>query len=444
MKRKHFTYQQVIALTFLSIIIIGGVVLSLPVSSRDGTATPLINALFTSASATCITGLVVYDTYTHWSAFGQAVILLLIQIGGLGFMTVATLFSFFLGRKIGLWERVMIRETVSTFDIGGVVRLTKHIIIGTLICEGTGALLLSFRFCPEMGFAAGLYNAVFHSVSAFCNAGFDIMGKFGQYSSLTRYAGDPLVNLVVITLIVVGGIGFVVWEDIYTYRFAFRKYQLHSKIVLVTTGFLIFIPAAVLFATEYQAAFAGFGVLKSVLVSLFQSVTTRTAGFNTVDLASLKGSSVLVMMVLMLIGGSPGSTAGGAKTTTFVVILLSVFSTVNQKKDLSIFKRRLDEDALRRAVSILFIYIFTAMVSAAAISLLEGLSLVTTAFEVLSAIGTVGLSFGITPYLGGASKIILAFLMYFGRVGVLSIAMSIARSRETDSLRYPSERIMIG
>ena len=444
MKKWHFSYMQIIAIGFLLIILAGAILLRLPIASRAGTATPFIDSLFTAASATCVTGLVVYDTYTHWSIFGQLVILLLIQIGGLGFMSMATLISMFLRRKIGLKQRELMREAVNSMYLGGIVRLTRHILIGTILCESIGAILLAIRFCPEMGLWKGIYYAIFHSVSAFCNAGFDLMGRFSQFSSLTRYSGDVLVNLVIMSLIVIGGIGFFVWEDIYKHKFTFRSYQLHTKIVLTTTAVLIIVPSILFFLMERGSALKEMSTLQAVIVSAFQSITPRTAGFNTVDIASLRSSTILLTMILMMIGGSSGSTAGGIKTTTFAVLIISTASVVKGRNFLRAYERRLEENALKRACAVFFTYLCVAVGATLILSLLQDFTMEQLLFEVFSAMGTVGLTLGITTDLGTTSKMLIALLMYFGRVGVLTIALAFTKTPENIPVEYPCEKIMIG
>lgn len=332
------TYAQLSAITFFTIILIGAGLLSLPIASRSGEFTPFINSLFTATSAVCVTGLVVYDTYSYFSVFGQSVILMLIQIGGLGFMIIATMFLLMLRKKIGVKERDFLRESVNSIHIGGIVRLAKHILLGTFLLEGMGAIILSIKFSSEMGIASGILNGIFHSISAFCNAGFDLMGRYEQYSSLTRYSGDTAVNLTIMALIVIGGIGFLVWEDVYKNKLAFKKYQLHSKIVLYTTFLLILCSAIIFYIIEKNNLLADMNMKERVLSSLFQAITPRTAGFNTIDTASLLESSKLFTMFLMIIGGSSGSTAGGIKTTTFVITILTVISSVRNSADLNIFE----------------------------------------------------------------------------------------------------------
>jgi len=443
-KRLKLSYTQIIALGTLVIIFIGGMLLSLPIASRSGESTPFLNSLFTAASATCVTGLVLYDTYTHWSIFGQVVILILIQTGGLGFMTIVTLFSMFLKRKIGLRERRLLMESANTMRIGGIVLLIKKISIGTLIFESIGTILLAIRFYPEMGFKVGLYNALFHSVSAFCNAGFDIMGKYGQFTSLTNYTDDIIVNFTIMALIIMGGIGFLVWDDIGNNGFCFKKYQLHTKIVLSTTAILIISGALLFYLFEVNSTLANLNIGEKILASLFQSITPRTAGFNTVNMSELSESGSFLTMILMIIGGSPGSTAGGIKTTTLVVLIIAAISSAKHTSELSIFKRRLEDNALKRASSITVIYMFTALISTMIICATQTFSLKEVLFEVFSAGGTVGLSLGITPYLNSLSKIIIIFLMYGGKVGSLSMALVLAEKREIVPLSRPVEKIIIG
>lgn len=444
LKKPNFTYSQISAISFMSIILIGALLLTLPISSRSGEATPFIDALFTSASATCVTGLGVYDTYTHFSLFGQIVILSLIQIGGLGFMIIATLFSLMLKRKIGLKERGMLQESVSTVHIGGIVRLTKHILFGTVIFEAIGAIILALRFYPDMGLKQGLYNGVFHSISAFCNAGFDLMGRFEPSSSLTLYSGDIVVNLVIMSLIVVGGVGFLVWEDIFTNKLKFCKYRLHTKIVLVVTATLIIVPAIIFYSIERTKSFADMGTTESWLASFFQSVTPRTAGFNTVNIAELSEGSILLTIILMVIGGSPGSTAGGVKTTSFAVIILSLIASIRHTEDINVFNRRLERDVIKKAYDVITIYFMCCALAVLLICALQPFGLKEVFFEVVSALSTVGMSTGITPDLNSLSKFIITLLMFFGRVGSLSVALVFSEKKEYIPIRKPVEKISIG
>ena len=442
---KSFTYPQMIALGYFSLIVVGTILLSLPIASRNNISAGFVNALFTATSATCVTGLVVFDTFIQWSFFGQMVILLLIQIGGLGFMTIVTMFSFLLKRKIGLKERELLRESVNTMYIGGIVRLTKKILIGTFLLESVGALVLSMRFIPEMGLAAGVYNGIFHSVSAFCNAGFDLMGRFGENSSLTRFSGDAVVNLTVVVLVITGGIGFFVWDDLTKNKYYFKKYQLHTKIVLSMTAFLIVFGAVSFYIVEVNNLLSEMTMGERVIASVFSAVTPRTAGFNTVNTAALSPAGRLLIMMLMFIGGSPGSTAGGIKTTTFAVILISLWSSLKNTKCDNIFGRRLEDNALKRASAVITIYLLLTisaalLVSAANISLL----LEDVLFEAFSAIGTVGLSTGITGSLNAFGRIAITLLMYCGRVGSLSFALLFTEQRISSFVQNATEKINIG
>lgn len=441
---KRLSKAQTIALGFFLIIMTGTLLLMLPISSRSGQVTSFHDALFTATSATCVTGLIVADTYQHWSNFGQVVILALIQTGGLGFITMGIFFSVFLKRKIGLKERNLVQESVNAFDIGGVVRLVKKIVFGTMIIEGTGALILFFRFLPQMGVAKALWNGVFHAVSAFCNAGFDIMGKYGAYSSLTSYYDDITVNLVIMMLIIIGGIGFIVWDDISIHKWHVRKYRLHTRIVLLTTTILVFGGAFLFYVFERNNLLAGMSVKGQVLSSLFGSVTARTAGFNTTDTGAYTQASKLLTSILMFIGGSPGSTAGGVKTTTVVVLILIVIANLRNRTDLNIFGRRLDEDSIRKASTVFVLNLTLALVSVVAICAIQPLSLDDVVFEVSSAIGTVGMTTGITRDLTMASRYIIILLMYCGRIGSMSFALSFLEKRKCADVRLPQERITIG
>lgn len=444
LKNFKLTYTQVIALGFLSIIFFGAFLLSMPFSSRTGEATPFVDALFTATTSTCVTGLVVYDTYTHWSIVGQLIIMSLIQIGGIGFMSVVTLFAMVLKRRIGLRERRLLMESANTMNIGGVVALMKKILIGTFIIESLGAIALSIRFIPEMGLGVGIYNGIFHSISAFCNAGIDVMGKYGQFTSFTRYSDDVLVNVTIMLLIIIGGIGFIVWNDISKNGIHFSKYQLHTKIVLTITGTLVFGSAILFFLLERNNQFADMGIKETILASLFQSVTPRTAGFNTVDIGGLTEGGSLLTIILMFIGGSPGSTAGGIKTTTLVVLLLGVIASSGNTSDLTIFKRRLEDHMHRKASSIFVIYITAVLISTIIICAMQPFTLSQVLMEVVSAIGTVGLSAGITTSLNTLSKLIIILLMYGGRVGGLSLALVLAEKKEIVPIQRPVEKIIIG
>ena len=438
------TYTELIAFSFLGVITVGGLLLLLPISSADGTWTTPLTAFFTATSATCVTGLVVTDTYTHWSFFGQLIILAMIQIGGLGFMTVMTAFAVAMRKKIGLHERTLLMQAAGSMTHGGLIRLTRRIITITAFFEFLGACLLSIRFIPQMGFAEGIWNAVFHSVSAFCNAGFDIMGKYGSFSSFTKYVGDPLVSLTLIFLIVVGGIGFLVWDDLIKNKFHYGKYDLHTKLVLDTTGILILSGWVIFLLTEANSSLSGMPFGEKLLASLFQSVTPRTAGFNTIDTAKLSDGGTILTLFLMFIGGSPGSTAGGIKTTTIAVLLLDTIATATMQSSINIHKRKLDDAMVKRASAIAIVYGFGIMVASFAIYALEPFGMKETLFEVTSAVGTVGLSMGITPQLCSVSRLILMLMMFAGRVGGLSFVLLLGEKRKGRVTELPTENILIG
>ncbi|MBQ9388497.1 MAG: Trk family potassium uptake protein [Lachnospiraceae bacterium] len=446
MKEKKRTIKQstasfrVIIAGFFSIILLGALLLSLPVSSATGEFTPFSDAIFTSVSATCVTGLVVRDTATYWSVFGQLVILILIQIGGMGVITIGLLLLRAMGRKIGLRQREMMKGSISAGSLGGIMHLAGFIIKGSLLVELTGALLLSPRFISEFGFFRGVYYSIFHSVSAFCNAGFDLMGIKTSFSSLTSYAGSVYVNVIIMLLIIIGGIGFLTWNDVKTNRHHISKYSLQSKIILFTSLTLIIVPAVLFFVFE----FSDLPMKERILSSLFQSVTTRTAGFNTADLTAISQPGIFIMIILMLVGGSPGSTAGGMKTTTIAVLFLAAVAVFGRKKDVTGFKRRIPEDAIRSAGAILFMYIALFIGAALIISRVESLPLLSCLFETGSAIGTVGLTLGITPSLSLASRLLLMILMFFGRVGGLTLIYAALPSEGASGSGLPLENINVG
>lgn len=440
---RNFSYIQIIALGFLATILIGTGLLCLPISSRSGMVTPFIDSLFTATSATCVTGLFVVDTWSHWSYFGQVVILLLIQIGGLGLMTVISMVFIFMRKRIGLHERRLLMQSAGTIRLSGVVRLVKQILILTLLVEGIGMLLLAIRFCPSMGLGMGLWYACFHSISAFCNAGLDLMGQFGQ-ASFTAYSGDLLVNFTLMSLIVIGGIGFFAWNDILRKKAHFRQYELHTKIVLCTTGILILSGTVAFFLTEQNASMSHIPAEKRWLTALFQSISPRTAGFNTVDQAQLSDAGSLLTTILMLIGGSPGSTAGGMKTTTFAVLAVSMLSSIRNSSTSGLFKRQFSQDTIQQASAVGCIYISLSVLSTWAICALDTMPLKEIFFEVTSALGTVGLSMGVTAELSHPSQLILILLMYIGRVGGLSVGLALADKQMRVAVQRPTEKILIG
>ena len=438
--------QSIIALGFLAIILMVTALLMLPVSSASGTMTDPLTALFTATSAVCVTGLVVVDTATHWSLFGKLVLLTGIQIGGLGVMTVMALVSMLLGQRIGLRQRTLLQESVASLHIGGIVRLVRRAMIGTALVEGLGAVLLAFRFVPSLGWPRGLGYSLFHSISAFCNAGFDLMGTIsGPYTSLESFVSDPLVNLTVIALILVGGIGFFVWDDLIECRFRWKRMQLHTRLVLLLSALLVLVPAALFYAFERTNAMAGLDTGGRVLASLFSAVTPRTAGFDTIATAELSDASALLTLLLMLTGGNPGSTAGGAKTTTMLLVLLLATSMLRREEDVHIMGRRIDMSLMRRACAIVVIYVSLAMVSTLALCALQPeLALRDVLLEVFSAVDTVGMTTGITRQLGTASRLILIALMYAGRLGSLTFAILIAHRRAPAPVQYPAGQLLIG
>ncbi len=443
-RRGRLSKTQIIALGFLTIVFLGTVLLMLPASSRDGESAGLLTAAFTAVSSSCVTGLVLADTYVQWSLLGKIVILVLIQIGGLGFMTIAARFFLVLNRKLGLKGREILSESISTDHIGGIMKLTKRIVKYTALFEGVGALLLMLRFCRQFGFWSGLFAAVFHSVSAFCNAGFDVLGRLEPYCSLSPYYNDVLVNVVIMILIVAGGLGFAVWNDFSEHRLKLGRYRLHSKIVLSTTAILLFGGAILFFILEKDASAAGMSTGERMLTSVFDSVTARTAGFNTVDIAAMSSSGRLVMMVLMFIGGSSGSTAGGIKTTSIAVLLLYAVSYVRGKKHFGVFGRRLEDDALRKAAAVFFTNLSLALAATVIICARTGIGLSDVLFEAFSAIGTVGLTAGITRSLDTVSCVAIMLLMFCGRVGSLSFATALVQREPEPAVKDPVERIVIG
>lgn len=431
---------QIIISGFVGVILLGALLLMLPVSSAEGCITPFNETLFTATSAVCVTGLVVQDTGSYWSGFGQAVILALIQIGGLGVVTVAASFALLSGRKISLMQRSTMQDAISAPKVGGVVRLTQFILRGTFLIELLGAAAMLPVFCRDYGWQ-GIWMAVFHSISAFCNAGFDILGTENNlYPSLTGYTGSPIINITIMLLIVIGGIGFLTWDDICEHKWHFHRYRVQSKVILVITGFLIVMPAAFFFFEDFSALPTG----TQLLVSFFQSVTTRTAGFNTVALSAMSGASKGIMILLMLIGGAPGSTAGGMKTTTLGVLLANAVATFRQRDNAQFFKRRIDCNTVKTASTILTMYLTLFFGGGIFISVYEHLPLSDCLYETSSAVGTVGLTLGITPQLHIPSQIVLIILMYLGRVGGLTLIYATLSGKKAGNAKLPQEKITVG
>ena len=437
---RHLSSFQIIILGFAGLIFAGSLLLMLPVSSASGRFTPFNEALFTSTSAVCVTGLVVHDTGAYWSVFGQSVILILIQTGGLGVVTVAVFFALLSGRKISLMQRSTMQESISAPKVGGVVRLTGFVLRATFLFESLGALAMMPSFVKVFG-AKGIRMAFFHSISAFCNAGFDIMGtETGEYSSLTSFPDNPVINITIMLLIITGGIGFMTWDDIYVKRHHFKRYRLQSKIILSATVFLITIPALLFFAVD----FAGLPLRERIFTSLFQAVTPRTAGFNTADLSLMTGTGRAVIIFLMLTGGSPGSTAGGMKTTTLAVLFSNAIAGFRREESPRLFRRRIEVKTVKSASTILMMYIFLFLGGALIISVAEKLPVGVCLFETASAVGTVGLTMGITPELGIISQCVLILLMFLGRVGGLTLIFAALSGSGKKLSKYPQEKVTVG
>ena len=442
MKHHKLSHVRVITLGYFIMILFGTLLLMLPCATRDGIGAGPVTALFTATSASCVTGLVLQDTATYWSLFGQLVILALIQIGGLGFMTIAIFFFRLISKKSSLRERAVMAESINTTRMGDFSRIVRKIVIGTIALESAGGILLATYFVrqPELGFFKGVYYGFFHAISAFCNAGFDLMGG---YSSFTSLSDNILVNAVLIILIVVGGIGFLVWDDITACRFSFRKFSLHTKTVLTVTAILVLGGAVLLFVFEHNNTGIGKPLSEEICVALFGSVTARTAGFNTVDTAALSSASKLITIILMFIGGSSGSTAGGVKTTTVAVILIFLIAGMRGQDNIHFYKRRIRDDILRKSVIIISTNLLLLLFGATVLCAVQGVSITDAVFETTSAISTVGMTTGITRDLNLISKLVIIFLMYCGRVGSISFGISLFERRKPP-VSYPEESVTVG
>ena len=417
----------------------------LPSSTVEKVGTSFSDALFTSTSAICVTGLVIHDTASYWSMQGQLIIMVLIQIGGMGVITAASAIAILSGKKIGLMQRSTMQESISATQVGGIVRLTGFILRAMLAIELLGAICMAPVFCEEFGMKKGVWYAVFHSVSAFCNAGFDLMGVNQPFSSLTGFNGNTTINLAIMALIVIGGIGFLTWDDIWHHRLHFHKYRLQSKVILTVTILLILLPALYFYFYEFgRAEWTDLSEKERILASAFQSVTPRTAGFNTVDLNRMSEPSQLIMILLMLIGGSPGSTAGGFKTTTLAVLLLTSFAVFFRKEDVQCFGRRIPSETVKNAATILFLYMSLFLLGGVVISCVDQVPLMGALFETSSAIGTVGLSLGLTPQLSLFSHMLLILLMFWGRVGGLTLIFAVVSGHRFTKSKLPQEKITIG
>ncbi len=434
---KRLTALRILVASFLFNILVGTILLSLPISNRNAEPLPFLDALFTATSAGCVTGLAVADTFTQFTFFGQLVILILIQIGGLGFIAVTTLLMLILGSRINLRNRLLIMESFSTLKVGGVVRLMRNVIRYTFIIESFGALLLSIVFIPQFGISQGIWFSIFHSISAFCNAGFDLMGG----GSLSQYVDNPLVNIVIMALIIVGGLGFIVWEDLIDKRFKFKKLCLQSKIVITATAALVFGGALLFYIFERTNAFAELTASQAVLASFFQSVTTRTAGFNTVDLNSFSASGSVLSIVFMFIGAAPGSTGGGIKITTVVVILFALIGFMRNHEGVNLFKRRIPASTINRSFNAATLYAIVIFLSTMIIAT-QNIEFELVFYEVVSALGTVGLSRGATAEYNELSKALTILLMFAGRVGSISVAIAVTEMPKRVNIKYVEERII--
>lgn len=438
--RDQMTSFRVILVGFILLILAGALLLSLPIASASHVRTPFLDALFTSTSAACVTGLVVRDTATYWSLFGRTVILILIQIGGLGVVTVGVFMIVLSGKQIGIHQRTVMQEAISAPQIGGIIRFTKFFIGGTALLEGFGMIALAPPFIREFGVTKGLSYALFHSISAFCNAGFDLMGIRGPYSSLSSLQHNHWVLGVIMALIVFGGIGFLTWRDLLDNRFRWQRLRLQTKIILYTTAVLLILTFLYFWLVEFR----NLRMTDRIWYSLFAAVTPRTAGFNTFEYGAISEAGMLVTIVLMMTGGAPGSTAGGMKVTTLFAVCIAAANDLRRKEDVNCFGRRLDETSIHKAFSILFIYTALLMTGTAAITLAEPVPLIRAMFECASALGTVGLTTGITPGLGPVSKAILILFMYFGRVGGLTIVYAAVSKKKRPIRKYPMEKIAVG
>ena len=437
--KRKLSSSQIILFGFAGVILIGTLLLMLPFATNSGQSASFWDALFTSTSAVCVTGLIVQDTAVYWSGFGQAIILLLIQIGGMGVVTVAAAITMASGKKISLMQRSTMQDAISAHQVGGIVRFTGFILKGIFLFESLGALVLMTVFIPEYGLK-GIWLAVFHSISAFCNAGFDLMGTKSPYSSLTSYADHPVVNITIMLLIIIGGIGFLTWQDIRQNGIHIRRYRMQSKVILATTGILLLVPALYFFFFEFSAE----PTSRRILLSAFQSVTPRTAGFNTADLTALSETGQTLTIGLMLIGGSPGSTAGGMKTTTAAVLVACAVAVFRRRENGRFFGRRIADDTVKNALTVFLMYISLFLLGGMIISRVEELPILTCLFETASAIGTVGLTLGITPGLHLVSKLILISLMFLGRIGGLTLIFATLSANKNTLSKLPLEKITVG
>lgn len=441
--------SQMMVVGFAAVILIGAILLSLPIATQTGERTSFLDSLFTATSAVCVTGLVVVDTATHWNFFGQIVIIILIQTGGLGFMTITTLFSLIVKKRINLKERLLIQESLNQIDLSGLVKLTRYILLMTFVIEGIGALILSTVFIPQFGFIRGSWYSIFHAISAFCNAGFDLMGNVtGPYSSLMYYVNNTTITLAISALIILGGLGFPVILDIVKNK-KISKLNMHSKIVLISTSILIVVGMLFILIVEYKnvGTLGNLSLKGKILASLFQSVTIRTAGFATIDLTILHQATLFIMMIFMFVGASPASTGGGVKTTTIAVLILTVKSFLLGKEDIEVFGRRITSSTVRKSVGIFFVGVLAVLTGILLIVLIEPeFDLLEASFEVVSALATVGLSIGGSSNLTSIGKLLIVIYMFMGRVGLLTIFLALVAKNTVNKqqIRYPEGRIIVG
>lgn len=441
----RMSHAQMIALGYFLVIMAGSLLLMLPQATKPGLKTTYLDALFTATSATCVTGLAVVDTATHWSLLGQLIILVMIQVGGLGFMTIGVIFAMVLKRSISLKVRGLLQESMNSIQLGGVVKMAKYVVKGTIIVEGAGALLLMCVFIPRFGVKKGIYYGIFHAISAFCNGGFDLMGaEYEPYCSFCPLSDDILLNVVIMLLISIGAIGFFVWRDILDHKLSFQKYSLHSKLAISMTVFIFIIGSILFYLFERDGLMKGMGIRETLLTSMFSSVTPRTAGFNTIDTGALSNSSFMLTLVLMFIGGSPASTAGGIKTVTFAVMLIYVWSNLRSKTGCNVYGRRIPDEAIKKASIVIMINLMLAIAAVMVISYCQPIDLRDVLFEVFSAIGTVGMTTGVTRSLTITSRIVIILLMYCGRIGSMSFALSFTQRDKVAPVRLPEEKIIIG
>lgn len=440
----YFTPTRVLVFGFAGLILLGSFLLTLPVAARSGQSTPFLKAIFTATSAVCVTGLVVVDTATHYSLFGQLVIIALIQAGGLGIMTMTTLFALLLGKRINLRERLIIQESLNALQLEGVVSLVKSIIKMTFLIEGAGGLLLSLRFIPDLGWAKGIYYGVFHSISSFCNAGFDLFGTvYGPFAGFTHFQEDPLVSLTVPILIILGGLGFVVIQDLITHR-RFSRLSLHSKMAITITAVLVVGGMVVIWLLERDNALSGLTPLGAFLASFFQAVTPRTCGVNTLNISALRGATQFFMVILMFIGASPGGTGGGVKTTTFGALVVAAWSVIKGKSEANLFERNIPQSTIFKSLAIIMLATILVAAVTMILTITEQSDFLTILFETTSAFGTVGLTMGLTTHLSSIGQVLIAFTMYVGRVGPLTLALAMWQRQGKARYHYPEEKIIVG